>query len=231
MPSNHILNNREKKMPRITQETIKYAQVLLKKAKVFTIDQVVDYLSCSIPTARLKLKQWNVYTSYNQNGRYYTFYNVPDFDQFDIWCFNGICFSKHGNLKKTIISLVSSSKEGLSGKQLGRILKLVPQSFLHHFKSTPGIRREKHEGVYVHFSDKQKIYQNQVTLRAKRKKAIINHQLSNEDAIIVLTSIIKHHCIKLENIMELPEIMKRKISRNSIYDFMEAHDLLKKTSD
>jgi hypothetical protein len=70
-----------------------------------------------------------------------------------------------------------------------------------------------------------------VTLRAKRKKAIINHQLSNEDAIIVLTSIIKHHCIKLENIMELPEIMKRKISRNSIYDFMEAHDLLKKTSD
>ena len=44
----------------------------LEGKKVFTLDQLVSSLSCSTPTARLKLKQWQTYTSYNQNGRYYT---------------------------------------------------------------------------------------------------------------------------------------------------------------
>ena len=167
----------------------------------------------------------------NQNGRYYALYNVPDFDQNDIWCFSGICFSKHGNLKKTIISLVNNSTNGLSGKQLGRRLNLTPQSFLHHFKSTPGIRREKHERVYVYFSDKPEVYNNQSALRYNSRNTYIHSPLSNEDAIVILTSIIKHHSIELDNIMELPEIKKKKLSRNTIYTFMKEHDLLKKISD
>ena len=227
----HILNNKEIKMPKISQETISNAQALLEKSKVFTIDQLVSSLSCSVPTARLKLKQWLAYTSYNQNGRYYSLYSVPRFDQNDIWCFKGICFSKHGNLKKTIVSLVKNSTEGLSGKQLGSILKLSPQSFLHHFKSTPGIRRKKFEGVYVYFSDKPEIYNKQVELRYQKKSTSTHSKLSNQDALIILASIIKHHSIELKSIIELPEIKERKLSRNAIEDFMETHNLLKKTSD
>jgi len=36
-------------MPRITQETINNTQVILKKTKVFTIDQLTASLSCSTP--------------------------------------------------------------------------------------------------------------------------------------------------------------------------------------
>ena len=218
-------------MPIINQKTIKNTKVLLKKIKIFTIEQIVSSLSCSIPTARLKIKQWHAYTSYNQNGRYYVLPNVPDFDQNDIWCFKGICFSKHGNLKKTIIHQVNNSTEGLSGKQLGGILKLLPQSFLHHFKSTSGIRREKYEGVYVYFSDKPEIYKKQIGLRCQTSCSSVYRQLSDQDAIIILTSIIKDYGIELENIMKLPEVRKRKLSRNAIQDFMEAHSLLKKTMD
>jgi len=218
-------------MKRINQETIRNTQVLFQKIKVFTIDQLVSSLSCSVPTARLKLKQWHAYTSYNQNGRYYALYNIPYFDLNDIWCFKGICFSKHGNLKKTIIYLVNNSTEGLTGKKLGSILRLSPQSFLHHFKSTQGIQREKHKGVYVYFSDKPEIYITQMEQRCRKRTTSTQCQLSNQDAIIILTSIIKHHGIELENIMKLPEIRKIKLSRNAIQDFMDAHGLLKKTSD
>jgi len=218
-------------MPRITQETIKATQILLEKTKVFTINELASFLSCSIPTARLKLKLWQSYTSYNQNGRYYALYNVPKFDKNDIWCLNKICFSKHGNLKKTIIYLVNNSIEGLSGKQLGSILKLEPQSFLHHFKSIPGIQREKHEGIYIYFSDKPKIYKLQRENRYKNKISYAQHKLSNHDAIIILTSIIRHNGIEVNKIMELPEVRKSNISRYAIENFLEAHNILKKTSD
>ena len=61
-------------MPQIPKETIQKTCIYLKKIKVFTIDQLASSLNCSIPSARLKLKQWNSYTSYNRNGR---FYQVP----------------------------------------------------------------------------------------------------------------------------------------------------------
>jgi len=218
-------------MPRLDQTTIRNAQILFEKIKVFTIEQVVSSLSCSIPTARLKLKQWQAYTSYNKNGRYYTLPGVPEFDQNDIWCFKGICFSKFGNLKKTVVHLVNGSVGGLTGKQLGNILGLLPQSFVHHFKSTPGIRREKFGGVYVYFSDAHQTYQTQIKHRAAKTHIDIHRRLSKQDAVIILTSVIRHYGIGLEDIVALPEIKKRALSSMAIQDFLETHGLLKKTPD
>jgi hypothetical protein len=219
-------------MPRLDQTTIRNTQILFEKIKVFTIEQIVSSLSCSIPTARLKLKQWQAYTSYNKNGRYYTLPSVPKFDQNDIWCFKGICFSKFGNLKKTVVHLVNDSGGGLTGKQLGDILGLLPRSFPHHFKSTPGIRREKHGGVYVYFSDVPQTYQNQIKHRAAKNHIGMHpRRLSKQDAVIILASIIRHHGIGLEDILALPEIKQRALSSMAIQDFMETHGLLKKTPD
>ncbi len=219
-------------MRRLSQEIIRKARIHLEKIKTFTIEQVVSSLSCSVPTARLKLKQWQAYTSYNKNGRYYALSTVPIFDQNDIWCFKGIFFSKHGNLKKTIIHLINSSARGLTGNQLGNILGLSPQSFLHHFKSTPGICRQKYDGVYVYFSDVTQIYRNQIEYRSAKTHADKHHRsLSNHDAIIILMSIIKHHGISLEDILALPEIKEKNLSPIVLQNFMETHSLLKKTLD
>ena len=97
-------------------------------------------------TAQAKLKLWKTYTSYTQNGKYYTLPEIPQFDIHGIWQFKKVAFSKHGNLKKTIIKLVASSSAGLTGKQLCELLGLSPQSFLHHFCDCPGIWRKKHAG-------------------------------------------------------------------------------------
>ena len=58
-------------MGRLDQREIKAVWHQLEKIKVFNIGDMTSILTCSVPNARLKLRQWQAYTSYNQNGRYY----------------------------------------------------------------------------------------------------------------------------------------------------------------
>jgi hypothetical protein len=218
-------------MPRIDKEAIENALRVLEKTKVVTLKQVVSFLKCSMPGARLKLNQWRALTSYNQNGRYYTLPDIPQFDENGLWRFKDVYFSKHGNLKKTIIYLVSNSSSGLTGKQIGDLLGLSPQSFLHHFRDCKGIVREKHDGVYAYFSDQSERYDQQIQSRSTAISSFSEPSFSDVDAVVILVALIKHPEISVEDILALPEIKRKKYSPVSIRRFLESHDLLKKTPD
>ena len=200
----------------------------LEGKKVFTLDQLVSSLSCSTPTARLKLKQWHAYTSYNQNGRYYTMPTVARFDQNGLWSYEAISFSKYGNLRNTVVHLIHNSPLGLTGNEIGNLVRLAPRSFLHHFRKVSGICREKREGVYVYFSDDVDRYKEQIR---NRSRALIEESklLRDADVIVILTALIKHHKITIEDIMGLPEVRGGNYSRVVIREFLDRHDLLKKT--
>ena len=173
-----------------------------------------------------------ILSSYNQNSKFYTFPEIPKFDSHGLWWYKDIAFSKHGNLKKTIIHLVTSSESGLNGRELGELLGLSSKNFIHHFRDCPGICREKHGGVYIHFSDKPGKHKQQVQRRIVDLVQVIKKDdITEGDAIIILAAIIKHHGIGLEDILELPEIKKNKLSRSAIQNFMESHGLLKKNPD
>lgn len=218
-------------MARLDPYMVKAACRQLEKHKIFMIGELADLLKCSIPNARLKLRQWKTYTSYNQNGRYYTLPQVPRFDRHGLWRYENAAFSKHGNLKQTIVHLVASTPAGLSGKQLGDLLGLSPQSFLHHFRNCPGTRRQKHDGVYVYFSEDPSVYERQV----RERRTIVYRPsvvtISDPEAVMILVAIVKHHGISAEQILALPEIKKSKMKLKAIQGFLEYHGLEKKTAD
>ena len=182
-------------MGRLDREKIKAVWHRLEKAKIFNIGELVSLLTCSIPSARLKLKQWQAYTSYNQNGRYYTLPQIPRFDDHGLWRYKNVAFSRHGNLKKTVIHLVSVSPAGLSGKQLGELLGLLPQSFLHHFRQCSGIYREKHDGVFIYFSDVDEVYERQLQERTSLVVRSAIAPLSDSEAVLILVAVIRQHGI------------------------------------
>ncbi len=213
-------------MIRIDEEKIKNAAKYLEKIKIFTIDQLASSLNCSTPSARLKIKQYMAYTSYNHNGRYYTMPRVPRFDQNGLWRYKAIRFSKNGTLKNTVVHLVNNAQVGLTGKQIGDIVGVSPRSFLHHFRHTPGISREKHEGVYVYFSDNAEVYKHQL----QKISATFTEDVSEADAIGILVALIQHHSLSVEDIIALPDVRAKKISSFSIGKFMENHGLIKKTA-
>ena len=215
-------------MTRLDQDTIKAAWQHLEANKIFSIGELASALTCSIPNARLKLKQWRAYTSYNQNGKYYTLPHIPEFSRHGLWMYKDVAFSRHGNLKKTIIHLVSASPAGLSGKQLGELLGLSPQSFLHHFRRCAGICRKKYDGVYIYFSDTDEAYEKQVQQRSSIVCKSTITDISDPEAIMILVAIIRQHGISAEDILVLPEIKKSKLKLANIKGFMESHGLLKK---
>lgn len=216
-------------MTRLNEDTIKAAWGHMEKKKVFCIGDLASVLKCSIPNARLKLKLWRSFTSYNQNGRYYALPQVPEFDYHGLWRYRDAAFSRHGNLKQTIIHLVTVSDAGLSGKQLGDILGLSPQSFLHHFRDCPGIRREKHDGVFVYFSDNEEVGEKQVHLRHSPVSKAAVAAITDSEAVMILVAIIRHHNISAEDILVLPGIKKSKMKLANIRGFLAHHGLVKKT--
>ncbi len=215
----------------IDSRKIDFARSAVKREKIFTLSKLVSILGCSSRTAQAKLKLWKAYTSYNQNGKYYTLPEIPHFDIHGIWQFKEISFSEQGNLKKTVVYLATSAPAGLTGKQLGELLGLSPQSFMHHFRKCPGICREKHAGVYVYFSDDTSIYEKQV----QRRNSIVSRpaviSLSDPEAVMLLVAIIRNYGISAEDLRALPEIKKSQMKLTAIQGFLQHHGLVKKTQD
>ena len=212
-------------MARISKKEIENALLAFRKKKTFTVENVVSRLGCSIPTVRLKLRQWRALTSYNQSGQYYALPEVPRFDENGLWWFKGAYFSKFGTLKNTVVHLVGASSAGLTGDQIGELVGLRPRSFLHHFRDAKGIHREKHQGVYVYFSDECARYEVQ---RNARLEAIAKSEdLNDADAVVVLVALINHTDVELETLALLPEVRTKGISAAAIESLLARHGLKK----
>lgn len=225
------LNLGGKKTTMLDSLTIDNALQILNKEKVFTIQKIISLLGCSRRTAQTKLSMWKVYTSYNQNSKYYCLPEIPKFDSKGIWWYKNIAFSKYGNLKETIVYLVNSSEIGLTGKELGALLGIPAQNFVHHFKNCPGICREKHGGVYIHLAGQADRYKLQIQRRQMDHEPVIKSTLSDIDAILILVAIIRNQDLTAEDIFALPEIRKSKMKLTDIQGFIKHHSLVKKIPD
>lgn len=199
--------------------------------KVLTIEQLVGLLQCSVITARRRLKKWKTYTSFNHNGRYYTLPEVPQFDKNGIWKYQAILFSKYGNLKQTIIQLVKQSATGLSAREIAQIVELSSNSsFLSQLQNYSGIRREKHWGRFVYFSDEAEVYNRQKQKCISYPQGVVRFP-SDTEAVMILVQFIKHPHISIEGLAERITQQGRSIEASVIRSFLQHHELLKKTLD
>ena len=211
----------------INLERERNALVEFRKRKALTISQLKDLLQCSIPTVRNRLRAWRVYTSYNQNGRYYTLARIPLFDEHGLWWYKQIGFSKHGNLKQTLIQLVRSSSMGLDASEIGRLLRLAPRSFLSHFRNIAGLHRESQRGRFIYFSDQSTILLKQ---KSRREQAAEKAQVeipSDAEAVAVFADLIKHPDSTLQ---DCSKRLKRKgvaVAPEAIGNLLDRHGIKK----
>jgi hypothetical protein len=166
--------------------------------KIVTLRQLSEVLNCSIRTSQRRLKQWSAYKSYNKNGQYYVLPEIVQFDQNGLWKYKKAFFSKFGNLRQTVVSLVQRSSYGLSGTELGKLLGLLPRSFLSHFKNDPSLYREKVDGIFVYFHHEPELRKEQFSMRMRQKEMAIKETKLPEPQLIiaVLVELIKHPKVK-----------------------------------
>ena len=201
-----------------------------RRLKIINIEELVRLLQCSAITARRRVKNWQTYTSVNKNGRYYTLPQIPVFDENGLWKYQKVLFSKHGNLKQTIIALIRDAKAGLSAVELADIIGFAPNSsFLSQIKDVPGVKREKHQGRFIYLSDSPDVYNRQEHERATVHR--VNDFPTDSEAIVILVQMIKNPDIGIERLSDKLLIQGKQIAPDSIRKFLTFHGLLKKTLD
>ena len=200
-----------------------------RRQKTATIDQLVQWLKCSVITVRRRLRQWRSLTSINQNGRYYTLAEVPVFDPNGLWRYQRALFSTHGNLKQTVVALITRSARGLSAVEIAQLVDLPSNSsFISRMANEPGVKRQKHEGRFVYFSDRPEIYTLQQYVRASGRKGA--GMPTDQEAVMILVELLKNPGIGIEQLATRVAHKGQWVSPEAIAAFLERHDLVKKTS-
>jgi len=200
---------------------------IFHKQKVMTKKELITILNCTGRTIQRRLSKWQALTCYNQNSKYYTLRSIPSFDVHGIWHYCGISFSKYGNLKNTVVQVITYSQAGLSGHELGEVLRLSPRSFLSPFRDNPNLLRKKINNRYIYFSSNKKDYQKQEINRLKQE---MNNEMlpSDAEAVQILVEVIKHPGWSYDDIAYSLQNKGRIISPNSIQQLFIHHDLVKK---
>lgn len=201
------------------------------QSKILTINQIVELLQSSVITVRRRLKKWNAFTSINKNGRYYTLPQIPVFDKKGLWKYQSVLFSKHGNLKQTVIWLVCNSPAGLSVREIAKIVELSPSSSLFtQIKTASEICAERHHGRFLFFSGSAESYSKQQENRAMAYVSSSDKWPSDSDAVVILVQLIKHAEMNIQELAAKVKEQGRHVEPGIIRAFLAHHDLLKKTS-
>ncbi len=204
---------------------------VFRKEKVMSLKQLADLLSCSERTVQRYLKKWRTYTSYNQNGRYYVLPDIPRFDDNGVWRYHGIFFSRHGNLKQTLIAVVNHSPAGLTVAEAGAVVGVSLRSFLAQSHNIQPLRREKSTGRFVYFSQDQALFSQQKQNRQEDDSRLKLLRLPTEtEAVIILVERIKHPELSVEQLSARLYKKAHRIKADVIHNLFEHHGLLKKTA-
>ncbi len=205
----------------------------IRKVKVMSIPQFTAMLQCSARTVQRRLKQWRCYNSYNHNGGYYALPEVVKFDGNGIWRYDGIFFSKFGNLKQTVAGVIGVSHAGLSARELSDLLGLNAHSFLSQFANANVMRREKIGPHYVYLSfDSIRAQAQQQNRLADGKLGRGNSRLSHAAVVTVLVTLLKKPDVDVDQLTASLRMNGLWGMPKLVAELLQDHDLaLKKTRD
>jgi len=203
------------------------ARKRLRSKKLFTITQLCAWLSVSAPTARRRLAAWETFTSYNKNGRYYTFADIPEFDEHGLWRWQGVFFSRHGNLVKTVVHLVNSSEAGYSGEQLEALLELKARSFLAPLRHRKELYREKIGGRFIWFAADPAQRRQQRDNRRKQDHTRAAALPSDAQAVLILAALIHSPACTPAQLARAVGAKGIVVTTEQVENLLRRHDLKK----
>lgn len=149
---------------------------LFYKNKVLTLEQIKKAIGTEVKmTVFRKLKAIPYGTSYSHAGKYYIHKETPIYDEYGLYVFNNILFSKHGSLLNTVKHFINYSENGYYCSELNNILKVHVRVSLLKLHSESEIRRKQIGSKYLYLS-----FHNWQTQLKKRKELIQSSEKRKE---------------------------------------------------
>lgn len=138
---------------RTTQYEADHLRELFLGRKVLTLDEIKGVLGTTVKmTAFRKLKTLSYRSSYSHAGKYYTLDEVATYDEYGLWSYEKIRFSKNGSLTNTIKYLIDYSDTGYFASELKEILRLRVQEPLLRLYRSEKLHREQIGGEYLYLA-------------------------------------------------------------------------------
>jgi hypothetical protein len=139
---------------------------LLLDRKIATMTELKVALGTQVDmTVFRKLRQLGYRSSYSHRGKYYTLDAVARFDDFGLWSFRDVGFSRHGTLVQTCGVLVDEAEAGYASDELESLLRVQVKDPLRKLARQGRIVRQKVGGRFVHFSADSALRSRQLRAR------------------------------------------------------------------
>ena len=129
--------------------------------KVMTLSEAARISRRTKHSTKYHLKKFGAVTSINKNAGYYSLPEIIEWDEYGLWEYEKILFSKLGTVAATITFLVDDSPSGLSGGEIARTLKCSCYSILVRLTEKRVLRRERMSGRYIYFSADDELFKRQ----------------------------------------------------------------------
>lgn len=121
----------------------------LRKATVATMKQIRHQFHISHMTVARALKGFGYYASYNHNASYYVLRDVPEFDDWGLWAYRDVRFSRYRTLPATIVAVVEKAPAGLTVLELEQRLQTKAGNLVSRLVSRGRVQRERLGGRHV----------------------------------------------------------------------------------
>jgi predicted transcriptional regulator len=144
---------------------------LLKRRKIVTTAELKQALGTnSDATVFRKLNQLSARSSFSHRGRYHTLDDVAQFDDWGLWSFRDVHFSKYGTLLNTAQTLVENSEAGYFANELANLLQVSVKDALLELTRKGLLTRDRSWGPYLYCAADPKIQKHQLRLRRRSEE-------------------------------------------------------------
>jgi len=145
-------------------------QSFLQRQKMATLGELKEALGSSgTMTVFRKLKALGYRTSYSHRGKYYTLADIPRFDEWGLWSYRAVWFSRDRNLLATAQRFVEEADAGFTAGELQGLLNVEVKEPLLQLYRRRRIDRDDVGGRYVYFSLEPSVRQEQCLRREGRQ--------------------------------------------------------------
>lgn len=126
---------------------------LFRKNQIATMPELKEMLGTQADaTIFRKLRKLSYRSSYSHRGRYYTLDDMADYDEWGLWSYRTVWFSRRGSLMATAEALVEESDAGFFVAELEQVLNVEAKGALLKLMRQGRLSRETITGRYLYCS-------------------------------------------------------------------------------
>jgi hypothetical protein len=139
---------------------------LFQNTTVATLPQLKAALGTSVDgTVFRKLSALPYRSSYSHRGAYYTLDTLAQYDEWGLWSYRDIHFSRHGTLLDTAATLVTQAPAGYFTDELEAVVQVAAKDALRQLAQQGRLYRREWEGRYLYCASQRERRQQQWAAR------------------------------------------------------------------